>query len=321
MLDRNQAILLINELAGSRVPFYFFTDFLGSKAWVKPASEIAPEEVDFQINHPAPGIPDLPDFTFQKHPLSPGAFSTPYQYVVDQINIGNSYLVNLTFKTPVTTDLSLHQIFQASKARYKVRYRDQFVVFSPETFVKTEGRHIYSYPMKGTIDAGIPHAAEVVLSDPKETAEHVTIVDLIRNDLSQIASQVEVSRFRFISEVTTHEKKLLQVSSEIRGVLPMDFHSSLGTLLFQLLPAGSISGAPKKQTLEIIRQAESYERGFYTGICGHFDGESLDTGVMIRFIENEGGQLYYKSGGGITSFSQEAKEYQEIIDKIYLPIH
>jgi para-aminobenzoate synthetase component 1 len=62
-----------------------------------------------------------------------------------------------------------------------------------------------------------------------------------------------------------------------------------------------------------------YERGFYTGICGHFNGETLDTGVMIRFIKRENNQLYYCSGGGITSFSDPEKEYQEMVDKIYLP--
>jgi para-aminobenzoate synthetase component 1 len=85
------------------------------------------------------------------------------------------------------------------------------------------------------------------------------------------------------------------------------------------LPAGSISGAPKPKTLEIIKKIEDYERGFYTGICGYFDGNALDTGVMIRFIEQEGDQLFFKSGGGITSFSDAKTEYQEMIDKIYLP--
>ena len=88
-----------------------------------------------------------------------------------------------------------------------------------------------------------------------------------------------------------------------------------------LLPAGSILGAPKPKTLEIIQEAESCDRGYYTGVCGWFDGKNLDSCVMIRFIEKESGKLYFKSGGGITHLSNFADEYQEMKNKIYVPIH
>jgi len=319
MLEREEAIARMNELGARGIPFFFFTDFLGHRCLIQPLDEINPSVLRFAIDQPA-AKDRKPAFHFKKHPLTQAQFHGPFRYVVEQINYGNSYLVNLTFKTPIETNLTLADIYELSRAKYKLLYQDQFVVFSPETFVKIADGRIYSYPMKGTIDASIPNAEAQILNDPKETAEHVTIVDLIRNDLSQIASEVQVSRFRFISEVKTHEKKLLQVSSEITGKLPADYHRSLGSMFFQLLPAGSISGAPKKETVHIIETAEAYDRGFYTGVCGLFDGKDLDTGVMIRFIEKEGDQLYYKSGGGITSFSDEAREYQEIIDKIYLPI-
>jgi para-aminobenzoate synthetase component 1 len=85
------------------------------------------------------------------------------------------------------------------------------------------------------------------------------------------------------------------------------------------LPAGSISGAPKKKTIEIIRQAEITERGYYTGIFGIFDGSALDSGVMIRFIEQKNDQMIFRSGGGITVNSQPEQEYREMIDKVYVP--
>jgi para-aminobenzoate synthetase component I len=174
--------------------------------------------------------------------------------------------------------------------------------------------------MKGTIDASLPHAREKILGDEKESAEHATIVDLIRNDLSMVAKNVHVSSFRYVDEIRTHDKTLLQVSSTIRGNLPEDFTCRIGDILFRLLPAGSVTGAPKKRTVEIIREAEQYDRGYYTGICGYFDGQRLESGVMIRFIENIGGQLYYKSGGGITAWSTVESEYQEMIDKVYVPL-
>ena len=174
--------------------------------------------------------------------------------------------------------------------------------------------------MKGTIDATLPDAAATILGDYKETAEHYTITDLIRNDLSRVSHHVEVRRFRYIDELVTSRGHLLQVSSEIVGQLAPDWRAHLGSILSELLPAGSISGAPKEATLRAIAAAEGEPRGFYTGICGSFDGETLDSGVMIRFIEQQvDGALRYRSGGGITINSQCAEEYREVCQKVYLP--
>jgi len=166
----------------------------------------------------------------------------------------------------------------------------------------------------------LPGAKDEILKNSKELAEHVTIVDLIRNDLSMVAKNVKVDKFRYVDEITTHEKKLLQVSSEISGEMPMNYTEKIGDILFSLLPAGSISGAPKKKTLEIINRVERYDRSFYTGIFGYFDGKDLDSGVMIRFIENANDGFIFKSGGGITVNSDLKTEYQELIDKVYVPI-
>ena len=91
------------------------------------------------------------------------------------------------------------------------------------------------------------------------------------------------------------------------------------TSFFRLLPAGSVSGAPKKKTTEIIASAEGTPRGYYTGIAGLFDGRDLNSGVLIRFIEKRDNGYFYRSGGGITSFSEPLSEYNEMIDKIYVP--
>jgi len=174
--------------------------------------------------------------------------------------------------------------------------------------------------MKGTIDADLPDAERVILNDTKETAEHYTIVDLIRNDLSMVSSRVRVERFRYFDTLETNEKRLLQVSSEVCGDLDNGYQSSLGNIIFSLLPAGSVSGAPKKKTTEIIASAEGMPRGYYTGIAGVFDGRNLDSGVIIRFIEKRDDGYFYRSGGGITSFSDPLSEYNEMIDKIYVPV-
>jgi para-aminobenzoate synthetase component 1 len=174
--------------------------------------------------------------------------------------------------------------------------------------------------MKGTIDASLPNAKEQILNDTKEMAEHTMIVDLMRNDLGIVGNKVRVEKFRYIDKIKAGNKELLQVSSKITASLQSSWHSHIGDILDSITPAGSITGTPKKKTVEIIDDIEDYDRGFYTGIFGIYDGVSLDSAVMIRFIEQQQNKLYYKSGGGITIDSTPQSEYEELIDKIYLPI-
>ena len=146
-------------------------------------------------------------------------------------------------------------------------------------------------------------------------------MDLLRNDLSQVADEVKVDEFQRIDFLKTFQKDLYAMSSEISGQLKPEFQNKIGSILNALLPAGSILGAPKAKTLEIVLQAERYSRGFYTGVCGWFDGENLDSCVMIRFLEKENSKYFFKSGGGITHLSKLEDEYQEVKNKIYVPIH
>jgi len=136
-----------------------------------------------------------------------------------------------------------------------------------------------------------------------------------------VATEVTVTRYRYLEKLITHRSTLLQMSSEIRGRLPEDYRSRLGELFFCMLPAGSITGAPKKKTVEIIREAETYQRGFYTGVMGYFDGDNLDSAVLIRFLEQTEQGMVYKSGGGITFKSDARSEYEEMKQKVYVPIY
>jgi para-aminobenzoate synthetase component 1 len=174
--------------------------------------------------------------------------------------------------------------------------------------------------MKGTIDASIPNAKEKILNDLKEGAEHTMIVDLMRNDLNMVGIKTSVPKFRYIDKIKAGDKELLQVSSKIEAILPKNWHKNLGNILDTLTPAGSITGTPKKKTVEIIDNIELDKRGLYTGIFGIFDGKKLQSAVMIRAISKEDNNLYYYSGGGITIDSNPKLEYQELIDKIYLPL-
>jgi para-aminobenzoate synthetase component 1 len=254
-------------------------------------------------------------------PISKIVYKKAFDQVIDEQIKGNNYLLNLTFSTKISDTLSLTDIFYASNAKYKLLMDDKIVVFSPETFVKITDGEIYSYPMKGTIDASIPNAKDLLLADKKENQEHTTIVDLIRNDLSLVSKDVIVTKFKYIEEITTSNKTLLQMSSEIKGNLNENYNNKLGDIIYALLPAGSVTGAPKKKCVELINKIENHKRGYYSGIMGIFDGNNIDSAVMIRFIEKQQNDYYYKSGGGIRIDSSIDKEYQELNDKIYLPIY
>lgn len=323
MRSKNGDIICqMNQMGRHREPFIFLIDFEMKKPLIFPFSK-SKEEIWFQI----PGLSSFPDYRNHSSPepwkTKPVAFEnykTGFDLVKQHISNGDTYLLNYTQPTIVETTNTLEDVFFQSSAKYKILLKNKFVCFSPETFIRIENGRIYSFPMKGTIDSDVQNSEKLILEDTKEIAEHNTIVDLIRNDLSLIAENVSVDKFRYLELLKTNHKNLWQVSSRISGDLPKDYSENMGNIIFTLLPAGSISGAPKKKTLEIIKKAEKYQRGYYTGVFGYFDGVNLDSCVLIRFIENSHGQLIYKSGGGITFMSEVEKEYEELLKKVYVPI-
>jgi len=306
----------LSKLASSHTPFLFYTNFDASETEVFTLEQLQSEDIEFSFE----------DKEYKKHshflvkyPLGFQHYDKSFKEIIEKIKSGETYLLNYTCSTPIYTKLSLKEIYNCANAAFKLRVKDDFVCFSPERFMKIQDNTIFTYPMKGTIDASIEHAQAKILANAKETAEHIMVVDLLRNDLSMVSKDVRVSKFRYIDKIRAGEKELLQVSSEIQGKLEKDWKNNLGDILKTLLPAGSITGTPKKRTTEIIKNIETFERGFFTGIFGYFDGEVFDSAVMIRFIESSKEGLIYKSGGGITLDSNAHDEYQEMLDKIYLP--
>ena len=324
LLNKIEVSQQINKLAASHTPFLFIIDYKAETGYVISEEDLDERFVQFEIQNRIDRkniqIPEQSMIKWNVRPISINEYKPKFDYVIEQIHKGNSFLTNLTQPTVVNSNLSILELYNISSAKYKLWLNGKFTVLSPETFVQIENNIISSFPMKGTIDATIPTAEEIILNDPKEKAEHATIVDLIRNDLSLVADKVEVKHYRYIEKLTTNKQDLFQVSSEISGQLLEFYHDKLGEILFALLPAGSISGAPKQKTLEIIEHAEGYKRGFYTGVFGWFDGKNFDSAVMIRFVEQQNDTLIFKSGGGITAQSDMKKEYEELIQKVYVPI-
>ncbi|BDY12605.1 aminodeoxychorismate synthase component I [Hydrogenimonas cancrithermarum] len=307
----------LSRLASAGIPFLFIISYDKSEVIVRPLDALGNIRVAL---HQTPAIkPETPPAP-KKQPVPFMKYKEAFDQVIEEIKAGNTYLLNLTFSTPIHCSHSLEEIFEMANAPYKLLYKDRFVCFSPEPFIKIENDVISTYPMKGTIDASIPDAEAKILANEKEMAEHVMVVDLLRNDLGIVGREVRVETFRYIDRIVTADKTLLQVSSRIVAKLSPDWPARLGEILDEMLPAGSITGTPKRRTCEIIETVESHKRGFFTGVFGVFDGKNLESAVMIRFIEKTEKGLVYKSGGGITIDSDAEAEYEEMLDKVYLPI-
>ncbi len=319
---------MMNGAGARRVPFLFGVDFeLENGFFIE--NPISQQDILFEVE----GIGNINreqinkrkikdyhnNFQLEIFPEEPAKYNQRFQKVMEGLTRGDSYLTNLTIKTPIKSSLSLKEICLLSSSPYKIYIPNKLVCFSPECFVKISDGQISTFPMKGTIDATTPNAKEIILNNDKETAEHNTIVDLLRNDLASVADNVTLKRFRYIDILNGNRGNLLQVSSEIEGSLNGDYLNNIGSIIFKLLPAGSVSGAPKRATLNIICEAEQEKRGFYTGIAGYFDGNSINSFVLIRFIEQENNRLFFRSGGGITAMSDSNMEYSEVLQKVYLP--
>jgi para-aminobenzoate synthetase component 1 len=311
----------LNKFGSLKEPFLFVLSYDLDKFYIEKLSSL-PLDIKFQINENQKISKMTKKIDLQKFPISFLEYKKKFDILQEEIKNGNSYLLNLTAKTKIKTSYSLDEIYENTKSRFKLRFKNQndnFVCFSPERFVQIKDNKIFTYPMKGTIDAKFPNAKEKILTNQKEMAEHTMVVDLLRNDLGIVGSNVRVEDFRYIETINAGDKELLQVSSKISASLENNWSEKIGDILTSILPAGSITGTPKKKTVEILKDVENYERDFYTGIFGVYDGKNLDSSVMIRFIEEINGEKFYKSGGGITCDSDVFLEYEELLDKVYLP--
>lgn len=329
-MNFSQFIAQANELGTARTPFLFIIDFEQQQPLLIPLEQAIEKGMTYDITFGnerltnfdyAKKTPlDLSNFTFTASPVSLADYRHAFSQVQAELQNGNSYLLNLTFATPIQTNVSFEQIFAHTQAKYKLWLKEKFICFSPECFVEISDNQIFTYPMKGTIDASLPNAKQQLLASDKEQREHYTIVDLLRNDLSIVATNVKVARFRYVERLTTHKGDILQTSSQITGNLGENWQNNIGTILAKLLPAGSICGAPKQKTVEIIGKVEGQARGYYTGVFGVFLGNSLSSAVAIRYLEQEEDGLNFRSGGGITTLSDVNDEYQELLKKVYIPL-
>jgi len=245
-------------------------------------------------------------------------YSKKFFKIQEHIKRGDFYLANLTLKTELLGELDLEQIYDNANAPFRLLKKGEFVCFSPERFVEIKEGKIYTYPMKGTSKNRDDFNA--LLNDKKEGAEHLMSVDLLRNDLSMVSKKVRVDRYRYGEMIKGSNGEFYQTSSKISGIVENNWQNRVGELLDKILPAGSITGTPKRIAVDSLKKIEGYDRGYFCGVAGVFDGTEVKSFVLIRFIEKIDGIYYYKSGGGITAMSELSSEYEEVYKKIYVPV-
>ena len=245
--DRAEAIARINRFATLGRPFLFLVNYAAEHAVVEPLDALAPDALAFDfggVTHLSPesthgGALHASLFDGNTPALTPKMpsaddYARAFGIVQRGLLRGDSFLTNLTQRVPIETSLTLADIFARARARYRLFVPGQWVCFSPEPFVRIADGHIRTFPMKGTLPDG-DGAAERLMADAKEAAEHATVVDLLRNDLSRVAEHVRVERYRYVERVITHRGSLLQTSSEIAGRLPADYSAHLGEVLIRFV--------------------------------------------------------------------------------------
>lgn len=188
---------------------------------------------------------------------------------------------------------------------------------SPETLVKLEDGVLHTFPLAGTRKRGATEAEdkaleEDLLADPKELAEHNMLVDLGRNDIGKISKfgTVSVEKYHCIERYS----HVMHIGSTVRGEIREDKDAL--DAIDAILPAGTLSGAPKIMACQLINDLEDNKRGIYGGAIGYIDFTgNLDTCIAIRIAYKKNGKVFVRSGAGIVADSVPASEYQECINK------
>jgi len=236
------------------------------------------------------------------------------------IETGDTYQVNYTDKYKFDFTGSVFSLYKDLRDSQRVGYSAflntrgfSILSFSPELFFRQKKQMLYTRPMKGTMARGANKEEDrsikkILHRDPKNCAENIMIVDLLRNDMGKISQTSSVKVTKLFS-VETY-KTLLQMTSTVQSRLKKDV--SLWDLFASLFPSGSVTGAPKIRTMEIIRELESEKRKIYTGTIGYLSpNQEAVFNVAIRTVLVKKNKAEMGVGSGITYSSNPEAEFQE----------
>ena len=261
--------------------------------------------------------------TFQSN-LTREQFEANVRRIIEYVHAGDAFQVvpSQRFSGPIPVEaFSVYRglrVINPSPYMYFLDFGDfQLAGASPEPLVKVSGRRVETRPIAGTYPRGASeeedrHNAERLLADPKERAEHLMLVDLGRNDLGRVCEYGTV-RADELMVVETYSH-VLHIVSQVSGTLRDDV--SAIDALRAVLPAGTLSGAPKVRAMQIIDELEPHKRGSYGGAVGYlgFDGD-LDTAIHIRTVVVKDGFAHVQAGGGTVADAKPDNEYRESVNK------
>lgn len=264
------------------------------------------------------------------HPQTPQPDMTREQYhafvnkAVDYIKDGEIFQVVPSQRFEIDFDLPSFELYRSlrrlnpSPFLFHIAF-DGFALVgsSPEIMVRVRDQKVTIRPIAGTRKRGADAAedkalAEDLLSDEKECAEHLMLLDLGRNDIGRVS---EIGSVNVTEQFTIeHYSHVMHIVSNVEGILRDDL--DMIDAFFSGFPAGTVSGAPKIRAMEIIDELESVKRSFYGGASGYFSGNGdMDTCINLRTGLVKGGKLYVQAGGGVVADSDPDSEYQETVNK------
>jgi len=263
----------------------------------------------------------VPEFTSN---MSRDQFESNVRRIIEYIHAGDAFQVVPSQRFSAPSPIEAFSIYRGlrtinpSPYMYFLDFGDfQLAGASPEPLVKVRGHRVETRPIAGTYPRGATEEedrrrAQQLLGDPKERAEHVMLVDLGRNDLGRVCEygSVKVDELMVV-EAYSH---VLHIVSQISGTL-RDEVTALDALR-AVLPAGTLSGAPKVRAMQIIDEIEPHKRGSYGGAIGYvgFTGD-LDTAIHIRTVVVKDGTVHVQAGGGTVADAKPDYEYEESVNK------
>lgn len=274
---------------------------------------------DFHPYQPQTSVESL--FLFPRPLMNYPQYVDVIEEIKREIACGNTYELNYTYAWQLDYKGDAWTLYESLRSQQPTPYHamirneyEEVISFSPELFFHIEGDRILTRPMKGTLprkadEAEDKQQMQLLKNDIKNRAENVMIVDLIRNDLSKIAvtGSVKVNK---LFEIETY-KSLHQMTSEVEAIL--DLHVSLYDIFKALFPCGSVTGAPKIKTMEIIDKLESIPRDIYCGAIGLLSPEAFVFSVPIRILQRKKGEkvFRYHVGGAVLWDSDSREEWEE----------
>jgi anthranilate synthase component 1 len=283
-------------------------------------------EVRERLREPVPAVEPTPQkapIDFQSN-MSREQFESTVSRIIEYVHAGDAFQVvpSQRFTSPCPVEaFSIYRGLRTvnpSPYMYFLDFGDfEIAGASPEPLVKVTGDRVETRPIAGTYPRGADEeedrlAAERLLQDPKERAEHVMLVDLGRNDLGRVCEYGSVTVDELmVVETYSHVLHIVsQVSGKLRdGVSAMD-------ALRSILPAGTLSGAPKVRAMQIIDELEAQKRGPYGGAVGYLSyTRDLDTAIYIRSVVVKDGLVHVQAGGGTVADAKPAYEYNESVNK------